>query len=82
MRKPSSLGGLLASFGLQATTVFRPIQATIEEVDGCEHASDCVDHYWRMIWFIIGVSCFIYFVLLAWTCWISSKLIFISSQDI
>ena len=49
------------------------VSATIEAVDGCEHSSECVANYWRMIWTIIAFVSIIYFMLLAWTCWISSK---------
>lgn len=54
--------------------VYEPCVATIKEVDGCEHASECVDHYWRMIWLLIGLSIVVYIASLIWTCWVSSKI--------
>ena len=51
-----------------------PVRGTIEEMDGCDHASDCVNDYWRMIWILITIATIIYFILLSWTCWIKSKI--------
>ena len=48
-------------------------KATMDEVDGCERSSDCIDKYWRTIWIIIGMAIAAYSFMLAWTCWISSK---------
>jgi len=47
--------------------------ATIKEMDGCAHYSECVNELWFAIWMLITVATIIYFVLLAWTCWISDR---------
>ena len=52
--------------------------ATIREMDGCDHYSECVNELWFVIWMLIMVATIIYFVLLAWTCWISSKHIIVT----
>ena len=65
-------GGM--SIVIVAASMVGSCSATIEAVDGCEHSSECVANYWRMIWTIIAFVSIIYFMLLAWTCWISSKL--------
>ena len=64
----------VAMTALMATSVnVDSCSATLKEFDGCEHSSECVDNYWKMIWAIITLATIIYFILLAWTCWISSK---------
>ena len=71
--------GLASTVGVLSAFHIGKSEATLEEVDGCDHASDCVDHYWRVIWLIIAVASFFYFILLAWTCWISSSKLYFQS---
>ena len=74
---PSNTRGVASctSASLVVALVQFPVvcKATIEEMDGCDHASECVNEYWRVIWMLITIVTILYFILLAWTCWISSK---------
>ena len=44
-----------------------------ELIEGCNTANECLTKYWRTIWIIIGMAILAYAIMLAWTCWLSSK---------
>ena len=74
--KPSLVLNRASSTSAFVAIVQFPVlcKATSKEMDGCENASECVNEYWRFIWVLITVATIIYFLLVAWNCWISSKL--------
>lgn len=79
LRMKPSLGRLVVHGMASAAFCTTSSVATLQEVDGCSHSSDCIDSYWRTIWFIIGLAVFAYLCMCAWTCCISSKPLFWAS---
>ena len=44
-----------------------------ELIEGCNTANECLTKYWRTIWIIIALAILAYAIMVAWTCWLSSK---------